>query len=203
MDRDFLEPVVRLGCFIGVLALMAGWELLAPHRLLRLRRSSRWASNLGLVAINSVAQRLVLSAGGAGIALLAAERKWGLLNATAMFNHANVRMPAWLDLVLRLVVVTPDMHRAHHSVIPRETNSNFDFNLPWWDFLFGTCRAQPVADHETMAIGLAQFRHERVAQLPWMLALPFVGAPGDYPVNRDGPAPQPALPAGNGKLMPT
>jgi sterol desaturase/sphingolipid hydroxylase (fatty acid hydroxylase superfamily) len=110
-----------------------------------------------------------------------------LLNATSMFSHGNVRLPGWLDRVLRLVVVTPDMHRVHHSVHPRETNSNFGFNLPWWDFLLGTYRAQPAAGHEGMKIGLEQFRNERVAdRLHWMLALPFVGTPGDYPVNRQG-----------------
>ena len=71
-----------------------------------------------------------------------------LLNATSMFNHGNVRLPARLDRVLRWIVVTPDMHRVHHSVVPRETNSNFGFNLPWWDRLFGTYRAQPAAGHE-------------------------------------------------------
>ena len=71
-----------------------------------------------------------------------------VLNATAMFNHGNVRLPASIDRVLRLLVVTPDMHRVHHSVDPRETNSNFGFNVPWWDRLFGTYRAQPQAGHD-------------------------------------------------------
>jgi sterol desaturase/sphingolipid hydroxylase (fatty acid hydroxylase superfamily) len=107
-----------------------------------------------------------------------------LLNATSMFNHANLRLPGWLDRVLRLVLVTPDMHRVHHSAIVRETNSNFGFNLPWWDFLFGTYRAQPARGHEGMMIGLEQFRDERVERLPWMLALPFVGQRGDDPDKR-------------------
>jgi sterol desaturase/sphingolipid hydroxylase (fatty acid hydroxylase superfamily) len=108
-----------------------------------------------------------------------------LLNATSMFNHANARLPRWLDRVLRLLVVTPEMHRVHHSVIAQETNSNFGFNLPWWDFLFGTYRDQPAAGHEGMTIGLVQFTDERqVDRLPGMLALPFVGDPGNYPVNR-------------------
>jgi sterol desaturase/sphingolipid hydroxylase (fatty acid hydroxylase superfamily) len=106
------------------------------------------------------------------------------LNATAMFNHANLRLPALLDRTLRWIVVTPDMHRVHHSVAPVETNSNFGFNFPWWDFLFDTYRAQPAAGHEKMTIGLAQFRDDRVAQLHWMLLLPFVGPAGDYAVNR-------------------
>ena len=81
-----------------------------------------------------------------------------LLNATSMFNHGNVRLPPRLDRVLRWIVVTPDMHRVHHSIVPRETNSNFGFNLPWWDRLFGTYRAQPAAGHEGMTIGIEQFR---------------------------------------------
>ena len=71
-----------------------------------------------------------------------------LLNATAMFNHSNLRIPLAVDRALRLFVVTPDMHRVHHSIIPDETNSNFGFNLPWWDRLLGTYRAQPAAGHE-------------------------------------------------------
>src|SRR5204862_1231382 len=67
-----------------------------------------------------------------------------LLNATSLFNHGNVQLPAWLDRVLRLLVVTPEMHRVHHSTLPHETNSNFGFNLPWWDYLLGTYRAQPA-----------------------------------------------------------
>jgi sterol desaturase/sphingolipid hydroxylase (fatty acid hydroxylase superfamily) len=97
------------------------------------------------------------------------------LNATSLFNHGNVKLPAWLDRLLRLVVVTPDMHRVHHSVIPRETNSNFGFNLPWWDWLFGTFKAQPVEGHEGMTVGLEQYRDEQVAdRLHWMLLLPFI-----------------------------
>jgi sterol desaturase/sphingolipid hydroxylase (fatty acid hydroxylase superfamily) len=107
-----------------------------------------------------------------------------LLNATSMFNHGNVRIPGWLDRVLRLVLVTPEMHRVHHSVLSEETNSNFGFNLSWWDFLLGTYRSQPRAGHEAMNIGLTQFQDERVEQLPWMLALPFIGKVGEYPVNR-------------------
>jgi uncharacterized membrane protein YdjX (TVP38/TMEM64 family) len=77
-----------------------------------------------------------------------------LLNATAMFNHGNIRLPAGLDRALRWFVVTPDMHRVHHSVEDDETNSNFGFNLPWWDRLFGTYRDQPRAGHEGMTIGI-------------------------------------------------
>ena len=97
-----------------------------------------------------------------------------LLNANSMFNHSNVKMPTWLDRLLRWLVVTPDMHRVHHSVIHRETNSNFGFNLPWWDYLLGTYRSQPQDGHEQMRIGLTTFSDERqVDRLPGMLTLPF------------------------------
>src|SRR3990172_1093502 len=96
-----------------------------------------------------------------------------LLNATSMFNHGNVRLPQRFDGVLRWIVVTPDMHRVHHSVVPRETNSNFGFNLPWWDRILGTYRDQPAAGHDGMIIGLSQFQEEKRQTLPWMLLLPF------------------------------
>lgn len=240
------EPVLRLGCFAGVLLLMLLWERLAPRRETTTGLGRR-ASNLGLAAINSVAARLCVPLGAVGTALLAEERGWGLLNhlalpawlavagavvaldlavylqhvlfhlvpplwrlhrlhhadphfdattgvrfhtleillsallkmgvvallgaapsavvvfevllnATALFNHGNVRLPGWLDRVLRHVVVTPDMHRVHHSADPTETNSNFGFNLPWWDVLFGTYRAQPASGHEGMTVGLSEPR---------------------------------------------
>jgi sterol desaturase/sphingolipid hydroxylase (fatty acid hydroxylase superfamily) len=97
-----------------------------------------------------------------------------LLNATSMFNHGNLLVPLWLDRALRFIVVTPDMHRVHHSTISQETNSNFGFNLPWWDRLCGTYRAQPAEGHESMTIGLSEFRSQRVTWLHWMLVLPFV-----------------------------
>lgn len=97
-----------------------------------------------------------------------------LLNATAMFNHGNVSLPRPLDRLLRWVVVTPDMHRIHHSIIVQETNSNYGFNLPWWDYLFGTYRSRPAKGYEGMTIGLSEYQNTlRVAQLPWMLLLPF------------------------------
>ena len=111
-----------------------------------------------------------------------------LLNATAMFNHGNVRIGSLLDRVLRWFVVTPDMHRVHHSVVPQETNSNFGFNLPWWDRLLGTYRAQPTAGQETMTIGLAQYQEQRRQSLAWMLVLPFVGRTGEIPMDRGGDA---------------
>ena len=268
------EISIRMGCFVGILAVMTLWEMLAPRRSLTTNKPLRWLNNLGLVLLNGVVLRLLVPLGAAGVALVAQSRGWGvfnnvaipasltivlavlafdlaiylqhvmfhavptlwrlhmvhhadldfdvttglrfhtieillsfgikcasivllgasplavlifevLLNATAMFNHSNVRIPTWLDRALRLVVVTPDMHRVHHSVIKRETNSNFGFNLPWWDFLLGTYRDQPVCGHEEMVIGLSQFRDQRVERLPWMLLLPFIGKVGGYPINRD------------------
>ncbi len=113
-----------------------------------------------------------------------------ILNATAMFNHGNIKLPLGMDKVLRLLVVTPDMHRVHHSVTIRETNSNFGFNFPWWDRLFGTYRDQPAAGHEGMTIGLAQFRDSGRLGLQWMLVLPFIGDAGSYAINRWGKNPE-------------
>jgi sterol desaturase/sphingolipid hydroxylase (fatty acid hydroxylase superfamily) len=96
-----------------------------------------------------------------------------LLNATSMFNHGNVALPQSIDDILRWVVVTPEMHRVHHSIKARETNSNFGFNLPWWDRLFGTYRAQPEAGHIAMTIGIAQFRDPAEQRLDRMLTQPF------------------------------
>lgn len=109
-----------------------------------------------------------------------------LLNATSMFNHANVRIPKSVDRILRRFVVTPDMHRVHHSIITRETNSNFGFNLPWWDYLFGTYRAQPKAGHEGMVIGIRQFRTERDLRLDQMLIQPLRDTASTYPINERG-----------------
>jgi sterol desaturase/sphingolipid hydroxylase (fatty acid hydroxylase superfamily) len=96
-----------------------------------------------------------------------------VLNATSMFNHANVAMPPALDRVLRLIVVTPDMHRVHHSVLRRETDSNFGFNLPWWDRLFRTYRPQPETGHSGMTIGLPIFRDPRELRIDRLLTQPF------------------------------
>jgi sterol desaturase/sphingolipid hydroxylase (fatty acid hydroxylase superfamily) len=107
-----------------------------------------------------------------------------VLNATSMFNHSNVRIGPAADRLLRWMLVTPDMHRIHHSIVPRETNTNFGFNLPWWDRVLGTYRPQPDAGQERMPVGLAQYRDPAQLTLPRLLALPFVGTPGDYPLNR-------------------
>ena len=97
-----------------------------------------------------------------------------LLNGTSLFNHANLRLPAAVDRWLRLVVVTPDMHRVHHSIIVGETNSNFGFSLPWWDWLFGSYRAQPRDGHLGMTIGLREWRDPAELGLWSLLRIPFV-----------------------------
>jgi sterol desaturase/sphingolipid hydroxylase (fatty acid hydroxylase superfamily) len=108
-----------------------------------------------------------------------------LLNATAMFNHGNIRLPGSLDRVLRWFVVTPDMHRVHHSIDDDESNSNFGFNLPWWDRLFGTYKDQPRAGHVAMTIGIRGHRDpNEVARLDGMLLLPFRGEVEGYAINR-------------------
>ena len=268
-----LESYVRLSAFVGVFALVALWELAAPRRPLRVPRSVRWTSNIGIVVVDTALARLVFPVAAAGVAVAAGSLGWGLFNAlewpfwievvvavvaldfviygqhvvfhavpalwrlhmvhhadldfdlttgvrfhpfevllsmvvkmtavgalgaaplavilfeillsaTSIFNHGNVVLPSRLDRLLRLVVVTPDMHRVHHSVLPNETNSNFGFNLPWWDRLLGTYRAQPAAGHADMTIGLEQFREPRLQWLWHLLALPFTGAGGAYPIGR-------------------
>ncbi|HEX7063241.1 MAG TPA: sterol desaturase family protein, partial [Woeseiaceae bacterium] len=248
------EPVLRLGAFLGVLSVMALWEAVAPRRPQRYRRRQRWPHNLLLVALDTLAVRLIFPLAAVGAALIATEHGWGLLNAltlppwlalpvavlaldfviylqhrlfhavpwlwrlhrvhhadlefdvttgvrfhpleillsmgiklaavvalgapalavlifevllnaTSLFNHGNVRLPERLDRVLRLFLVTPDMHRVHHSIVRRETDSNFGFNLPWWDRLLGTYRAQPAAGHLGMTIGIEQFREARELRL--------------------------------------
>ena len=111
-----------------------------------------------------------------------------LLNATSMFNHGNVWLPAQVDRMLRWIVVTSEMHRVHHSIVPPETNSNFGFNLPWWDRLFGTYRAQPAAGREGMTIGIAQFRDPSELRLDRMLIQPFRDDDRLYPLGRREPA---------------
>lgn len=275
-----IDVVLRLSAFIGVLGLMASWEVLAPRRPLSTAKLGRWAANLSIVALDSIIIRLIFAAGAVGAALVAAERDWGvlnhlswplwvefvltivvldfvlyvqhvmfhavplfwrfhmmhhadldcdvttglrfhpvevvlsmgiklgavvligaapasvllfeiLLNATSMFNHSNVWMPAAVDRALRWVLVTPDMHRIHHSTVPMETNSNFGFNLPWWDRLLGTYRHEPIHGHTGMMIGLEQFRDPRRLTLLGMLLLPFLGTPGRYPLIRKDKGAQP------------
>lgn len=267
------EAVIRLGFFLGIFAIMACWELITPCRRLTASKVQRWVSNLLITAINTLTLRILFPAAAVGMALLAAEQGWGLLNViglppglevmlavialdfaiylqhvlfhaipvlwrlhmvhhsdvdidvttgarfhpveivlsilikfavilvlgpsataviifevllngAAMFNHSNIRIPSHIDRVLRLFIVTPDMHRVHHSVIKDETNSNFGFNLPWWDRLLGTYRDQPRLGHADMEIGLQPFRDPAWLSLPRLLVLPFTHSARDYPLNR-------------------
>jgi len=271
------EPAIRLGAFVGIFAVMALWELLAPRRRQAIGRIKRWPSNVGIVVLDTLLVRLIFPTAAVGVALLAELQGWGLfhmlgapawlavmasvllldlaiylqhvlfhavpvlwrlhrmhhadlefdvttgarfhpleillsmviklgivaalgapavavlifevlLNATSMFNHGNVTLPQRFDRVLRWIVVTPEMHRVHHSILPRETNSNFGFNLPWWDRLFGTYRAQPAAGHEGMTIGIEQFRDPRELRLDRMLLQPFRDDDRSYPLGRREPA---------------
>ncbi len=258
------EPALRLIVFLGVLAAMAIWEVAAPRRRREIPRLLRWSNNLAVVVIDTILVRLMFPIVAVGLALMAEEQGWGLLNvfdlpigiafivsllaldlaiylqhvmfhavpalwrlhrmhhadlefdvttglrfhpveilmsmgiklavvaalgppavavlvfevilnASAMFNHSNIDIPRPIDRFLRLFVVTPDMHRVHHSIIPVETNSNFGFNLPWWDWLLGTYRAQPAKGHEGMEIGIEQFRTRRDLWLDRMLIQPVRG----------------------------
>lgn len=273
------EASARLSFFFGIFVLVAVGEYISPRRELKTSKAARWFNNMAIVAIDSLAVRLLLPVIGIHVAFTAQEKGWGLLtvldlpewlsvligilvldlvvylqhvmfhsvpliwrlhmmhhadmdidvttglrfhpieiiismlikmtviaalgpsvftvilfeiilNGTAMFNHGNLKLPSGLDRYLRLLVVTPDMHRVHHSVTIRETNSNFGFNFPCWDRLLGTYRAQPVAGHEKMTIGLAQFRDSRKNNLLWMLTMPFAEDPGDYAINRRGADPE-------------
>ncbi|PIW25819.1 MAG: sterol desaturase [Rhodospirillales bacterium CG15_BIG_FIL_POST_REV_8_21_14_020_66_15] len=266
--NDFIaanEPLLRLGCFAGMLAAMMGAEALWPKRP-GADRGHRWPRNAALVLLDTLAVRAVAWALPAFLpvaaAALAADRGWGLfpalgvdgwaaflltlvlfdlaiyaqhvavhyipvlwrlhrvhhtdlafdtttgvrfhpleillsiaikvglvlmlgapaaavvvfevvLNATSLFNHANLALPGWLDAALRRVLVTPDMHRVHHSVHRDETDSNFGFNLSVWDRLFGTYRAQPRDGHDAMALGVGGFRDPARLGLGGLLVQPF------------------------------
>ena len=126
---------------------------------------------------------VVAAIGAPAVAVLVFEV---LLNATAMFNHANARIPPAIDRWLRWIVVTPDMHRVHHSIEYDESSSNFGFNAPWWDRLFGTYRAQPAAGHEAMTIGVDAFRSRADLRLDRLIVQPLLDTPGSYPINRRG-----------------
>ena len=97
-----------------------------------------------------------------------------LLNGTSMFNHGNIKLPQLVDKWVRFVLVTPDMHRVHHSVIAEETDRNFGFNLSCWDRIFGTYKAQPYAGHRNMAVGLEQFREPRMQSLWKLILMPIL-----------------------------
>ena len=121
---------------------------------------------------------VVVSIGASPLSVLIFEI---LLNATSLFNHSNVRLPARIEPLVRLFVVTPDMHRVHHSIVNRETNSNFGFNLPWWDWLFRTYRPQPQAGHDSMTMGIDRFRDPKELRLDRMLTRPFRDDKSDDP----------------------
>ena len=268
------EPVIRLSFFFVIFAVVGIWEVLAPQRALTVSKSLRWASNLGLVILNTVVLRLLFPMAAVGIAAFSEANGWGLLNhfpvpfwlavplavvamdlviwlqhvmvhavpalwrlhrvhhadldydlttgsrfhpieivlsmlikfatitvlgapvvavvifevvlnAAAMFNHGNIRLPVGLDRVLRQFIVTPDMHRVHHSVEDDETHSNFGFNLPWWDHLFGTYREQPRAGQLGMTIGIHGHTDPReVARLDGMLMMPFKSEVEGFAINR-------------------
>ncbi len=257
-----VEIAVRVGCYAAIFTAMALWEWSAPRRRLTVGRRLRWPGNLGILAIDIVAVRLLVPTAAVGVALIAAAHGWGLfnmlglpgwvaipagvivldlviytqhvvfhhvpllwrlhrmhhadldidvttgvrfhpleillslaikmaavvtlgvsapavlifevlLNATSMFNHSNVALPPRLDRVARWIVVTPQMHQVHHSIERAETDSNFGFNLPWWDRLFGTYRAQPVAGEQGMTIGLPIFRDVAELGIVRLLTQPF------------------------------
>lgn len=268
------EMVVRLGFFLGVLIFMAVWEVVVPRRRVEIPRLLRWSNNLALVALDTLVVRVAFPVAAVGLAVIAQENGWGLLNqfslpplvafliavlvldlaiyfqhvlfhavpalwrlhrmhhadlefdvttglrfhpveillsmviklgvvlalgpsaiavlvfevllnASSLFNHSNIRLPSKVDAVLRLFIVTPDMHRVHHSIRPSETNSNFGFNVPWWDRILGTYRAQPKAGHKEMTIGIEQFRNRRSLWLDRMLVQPLLGPASRYTINRE------------------
>jgi sterol desaturase/sphingolipid hydroxylase (fatty acid hydroxylase superfamily) len=138
------------------------------------------------IVLSMLTKLAVIGALGApAVAVLIFE---ALLNGTAMFNHSNIRLPTHMDRVLRWFIVTPDMHRVHHSIVVRETNSNFGFNLPWWDRLFGTYRDQPAAGHEAMTIGIEQIRDPAEQRLDRMLTQPFRKGDRAYALGQREPA---------------
>jgi sterol desaturase/sphingolipid hydroxylase (fatty acid hydroxylase superfamily) len=178
------EPAAGL-CAIVLLDCAIYWQHVASHRWLwfwRLHRVHHADTALDLTTavrfhplemLASLGYKLllVLALGPPAWAVLAFEL---LLNALPMFNHANVRLPLGVDRALRLALVTPDMHRVHHSTDMREANTNFGFCFPWWDRLFATYLAQPGAGHEGMTIGLTIFRDRAWAGLWGLLRMPFV-----------------------------
>ncbi len=267
-DGFLTEATLRLGVFLAVFVVMAAAEAMRPKRELIYKRSSRWFTNLSIVALDSVVVRLMGALAvpliAVAAAIYAARQGWGLfnwldwplslewaltlvvldlaiwfqhlvshkvpvlwrlhkmhhadvdfdvttairfhpieialsmlwkivcvvalgaapeavilfeivLNGCAVFNHANVALPAHVDRVLRTVVVTPDMHRVHHSVLSHEHNSNYGFNLSIWDRLFKTYTAQPEGGHQGMTIGLAPYQNDSPTRLVWSLVLPFRG----------------------------
>jgi sterol desaturase/sphingolipid hydroxylase (fatty acid hydroxylase superfamily) len=258
------ELVWRLGVFLGLFALLATLEVLAPRRVPAQPRSTRWFTNMSIMVLDTLALRalaIALPFLAIGAAMDAGRMGWGLFNAldwplwvevvlailildlaiwtqhlvthklpilwrfhrvhhadrdfdvttalrfhpveilasmllkiglvyllgpaalavllfeiilngTAMFNHSNLRLPLWLDRAVRLVLVTPDMHRVHHSIHRHEHDSNYGFALSVWDRIFRTYRPKPEAGHDLMTVGL-EWQDERPSRLGWALMLPF------------------------------
>ena len=256
------DPVIRLSVFILLLALLALLENISPRRKPRYSKGSRWISNFGISILNSTTVAMILPIVGAGAALLADERNWGLfnrldtpalfsiplyiiafdltiyvqhrlfhkfkplwrlhrmhhtdldydvstgvrfhplsifisagiklglilalgppaiavivseivLNATSMFNHSNIKLPHRLDAALRYLIVTPDMHRIHHSVIAQEHNRNFGFNFPWWDKIFNTYKDQPSKGQDAIDIGISGYEEDVSIGILPLLIQPF------------------------------
>lgn len=261
------EIVIRLGCFMSLFIILAIAEIKFPRRALTVSKLQRWGNNLSLSFLNSVLVKLVFPVAGTGLAVVAADRHWGLLNnlqlsfwlstviyvlifdfaiywqhrlfhffnplwrlhrmhhtdldydlttgnrfhplsiilslsiklllvvvmgpmvfavllseillnLTSMFNHSNIQIPARIDRILRLFLVTPDMHRIHHSQVKLEHNKNFGFNFPWWDRLFGTYIDQPALSQESIMIGISGFGKRSSIWLPRMLQQPFIDGDG-------------------------
>jgi sterol desaturase/sphingolipid hydroxylase (fatty acid hydroxylase superfamily) len=256
------DPVIRLSVFILLLALLALLENISPRRKPRYSKGSRWISNFGISILNSTTVAMILPIVGAGAALLADERNWGLfnrldtpalfsiplyiiafdltiyvqhllfhkfkplwrlhrmhhtdldydvstgvrfhplsifisagiklglilalgplaiavivseivLNATSMFNHSNIKLPHRLDAALRYFIVTPDMHRIHHSIIAQEHNRNFGFNFPWWDKIFNTYKDQPSKGQDAIDIGISGYEEDISIGILPLLMQPF------------------------------
>ncbi|MEE8059693.1 MAG: sterol desaturase family protein [Pseudomonadales bacterium] len=257
------EIAIRLSIFFLVFIVLSWWEIRFPRRSLRIAKQQRWCHNWAISIFNAVFLKLTFPIMGVGMALMAQEKQWGLLNylefpmwveviifvcifdlviyfqhrlfhlvtplwrlhrvhhidldfdvttgnrfhpvsimlsmliklglvlvigpmafavilseillnATSMFNHSNIYIPSHFDRVLRYFIVTPDMHRVHHSTNKQEHNCNFGFNFPWWDRLFGTYQAQPVAGHEHMNIGIQGFYGDKAIKFYWLLVQPVL-----------------------------
>lgn len=257
-----VEIAVRVGSYAVVFAVLLLWEWLGPRRALSVGRWPRWPGNLGILAVDILAVRLLVPTAAVGVAMIGASRGWGLfnligmpgwasvvvgvialdlviytqhvvfhhvpvlwrlhrthhadldidvttgvrfhpleillslaikmaavaalgvpavavlifevlLNATSMFNHSNVALPPRIEPFARWIVVTPRMHQVHHSIVRTETDSNYGFNLPWWDRLFGTYRAEPAAGEQNIVIGLPIFRDIAELALIRLLTQPF------------------------------
>ncbi|HBB17257.1 MAG TPA: hypothetical protein DCZ97_09785 [Syntrophus sp. (in: bacteria)] len=234
------EAVIRTGCSLILFAVIAISEMVVPRRLPTVKKSVRWFGNISIHLMNGLLPRLLFPILPVGMALLWAQKGWGLLNifpltkaaavlvtvlmldlliyaqhvlfhrlrfhpleivvsllikmaavallgppalavlifevllnGMAMFNHGNFRIPERPDLLLRRIVVTPDMHLVHHSTVRQESDRNFGFNFSWWDRFFGTYKAEPSAGREGMIIGLTGFRDVRYARFWKMILNPF------------------------------